>query len=98
MDSGSSVLILHKPFVSKNNFVVLKTSENQLSTMAGSFPTSHQVKMKLKLPWLDIMLHISTPFHLDLIWELGIWLDFQKKQNINKRIKKILDANLKEII
>ena len=64
MDSGASASIIHKSYVSKNNFITRKSSANQWSSMAGSFSTSHKAEITLKMPELDVTAHISAPFHL----------------------------------
>ena len=48
MDSITSAMIMHKSYVNKNNFITKKTSANQWSTMAGSFPTSHEAEITLQ--------------------------------------------------
>ena len=58
--------------------------------MAGSFSTSHEAEIMLKMPELNVTAHTSAPFHVttkknnhnlifgrDLLQELGIQLDFQ---------------------
>ena len=58
--------------------------------MAGSFSTSQEVEITLKMPEINVTAHISAPFHVttkktyydvifgrDLLRELGIQLDFQ---------------------
>ena len=58
--------------------------------MAGSFSTSNEAKIMLKMPELNVTAHISAPFHVttkksnynvifgrDLLQELRIQLDFQ---------------------
>ena len=58
--------------------------------MAGSFSTSHEAKITFKITELNVTDHISAPFHVttkksnynimfgaDLLWWLGIQLDFQ---------------------
>ena len=60
--------------------------------MAGSFSTSYEAEVKIKLPELNLTHHIFAPFHIiiqksnydvifdqDLPRELGINLDFQNK-------------------
>ena len=60
--------------------------------MAGSFLTSWEAEVKIKLPELNFTAHIFAPFHVtsqksnyhvifgwDLLQELGINLDFQNK-------------------
>ena len=88
MDSDASASIIHESYVIKN--ILRKTSANQWSTMAGSFSTSHEIKIKVKLPELNVMVHISATFHVTtrksnydvifgkvLLQGLGIQLDFQ---------------------
>ena len=68
--------------------------------MAGSFSTSCEVEVKLKLPELNVTAHIFAPFHVtnqksnydvifgqDLLQQLGINLDFQNNSVIWKEIK-----------
>ena len=82
--------IIHESYVSKNNFITRKSSANKWPTTAGSFSTSHEAKIMLKMPELNVTAHISAPFHVttkksncdvifgrDLRRELGILLDFQ---------------------
>ena len=58
--------------------------------MAGYFSTSREAEITLKIPEINVMAYISAPFHVtttknnyniifgrDLLWELGIQLDFQ---------------------
>ena len=60
--------------------------------MVGSFSTSHEANIELKLPELHVAARISSPFHVttqkcnynvifgrDLRHKLGIQLDFQNK-------------------
>ena len=97
MDSGASASIIHDSFVRTNKFNTRKTSANKWSTMAGSFSTSCEVEVKLKLPELNVTAHIFAPFHVtsqksnydvifgrDLLRELGINLDFQNNSFIWK--------------
>ena len=102
MDSDASASIIHESYVIKN--ILRKTSANQWSTMAGSFSTSHEIKIKVKLPELNVMVHISATFHVttrksnyDVIFGklqgLGIQLEFQNNiiewQDINLHMKPI---------
>ena len=100
MDSGASASIIHDSFVRTNKFNTRKTSANKWSTMAGSFLTSYEVEVKLKLPELNFTAHIIAPFHVtsqisnydaifgrDLLRELGINLDFQNNFVIWKETK-----------
>ena len=100
MDSGASASIIHDSFVRTNKFNTRKTSANKWSTMAGSFSTSYEVEVKLKLPELNFTAHIIAPFHVtsqksnydaifgrDLLRELGINLDFQNNFVIWKETK-----------
>ena len=64
MDSGASASIIHDSFVRTNKFNTRKTSANKWSTMAGSFSTSYEVEVKLKLPELNVTAHIIAPFHV----------------------------------
>ena len=50
MDSGTSASIIHKEFVRINKFNTKKTSANKWSMMAGSFATSCEAKVGIKLP------------------------------------------------
>ena len=90
MDSGASASIIHEDFVRINKFNTKKTSANRWATMAGSFLTSCEAEVGIKLPELNTTAHISAPFHVtdqrsnydvifgrDLLRELGISLDFQ---------------------
>ena len=85
MDSSESASIIHKLYVSINKF-----NSNKWSTMARSFLTSFEAKVKIKFPELNEISHILAPFHVmneksnynvifgrDLLQELGISLDFQ---------------------
>ena len=90
MDRGTRALIIHKSYVSENSFILRKMSVNQWSKLAGSFSTSREAEITLKMPELNVTAHISAPFHVttkksncdvifgrDLRRELGILLDFQ---------------------
>ena len=90
MDSGASTSIIHKSYVNKNNFITRRISANKLFTLAGSFSTSHEAEITLKIPELNVTAHISESlqvtteksnydvfFGRDLLRELGIPLDFQ---------------------
>ena len=68
--------------------------------MAGSFSTSHEAVISLKMPELNVTAHISAPFNVttkksnynvifdrNLLQEPGIQLDFQK--DINRPMKPI---------
>ena len=89
MGSGASALIIHESYVNKNNFITRKISANKWSTMAGSFSTSREAKITLKMPELNVTAQISTPFHVTtkksnynvifvsyLLREIGIQIDF----------------------
>ena len=69
---------------------MMKTSAIKWSTMAGSFCTSCEVEIISKTAEFNVTTQISAPFHVttkksnynvifgtDLLWELGIQLDFQ---------------------
>ena len=90
MDSGASASIIHDSFVHMNTLKTRNTSANKWFTMAGSFSTSSEAEVEIKLPESYFMPHIFTPFHIssqksdsdvifgqDLLWELGINLEFQ---------------------
>ena len=88
MDSGDSASIIHKSYISKNNFITKGTSTNKWSTMAGSFSMSHEAEITFKMPELNVTAHISVPVHMTTKksnynaifggdWELGIQLDYQ---------------------
>ena len=47
MDSSASASIIHDSFVPTNKFNTRKTSTYKLSTMAGSFPLSCEVEVKI---------------------------------------------------
>ena len=64
MVSGASASIIHDSFVHMNKFNTRKTSANKWSTMAGSFLTSCEAEVKIKLPELNVTLHIIAPFHV----------------------------------
>ena len=87
MDSGASASIINESYVCKNNFITRKTSANKWST--GSFLRHTRPKLRLKCQ-INVTAHISAPFHVktkkcvyevivgrNLLWELGIQLDFQ---------------------
>ena len=70
------------------------------STMAGSFCTSREAETTLKMSELNVMADTFAPFHItiktsnynvifgrDLLWKLGIQVDFQT--NINLPMKPI---------
>ena len=57
MDSGASALIIHDSYVSKNYFITRQTSANKWFTMAGSFSTSCEAKIALKMPCLIFLRH-----------------------------------------
>ena len=59
MANDASASIIHDSYV---NVI----SANQLFTMAGSVSTSRETKIKQKLPNLNVMAHISAPFHEQL--------------------------------
>ena len=90
MDGGASASIIHESHVNKNSFIMRKTSANKWSTIAGSFSTSREAEIGLKMPELNVTAHISASFHVttkknnydvilgrDLLRELGIQLDLQ---------------------
>ena len=67
-----------------------KITANKWSTMAGSFSTSREAKIMLKMPEPNVTAHISASFHVttkkcnynvinvrDLLRELGILFDCQ---------------------
>ena len=58
VDSSTSALIMHESYVNKNNFITMKTSTNKLSTMAGSFSTTREAGITLKMPEHDF----TAPF------------------------------------
>ena len=90
MNSGASASIIHDLVVRRNKFNTRKTSANNWSTIAGSFPTSCEAEVKVKLPELNFTAHTFPPIYVtsqksnynvingqDLLRELGINLDFQ---------------------
>ena len=90
LDSGVSVSIIHDSIVRTNKFNTRKTSASKWSMMAGSFSTSCEAEVKIKLPELNFTAHFFAPFHVtsqksnydvifgqDLLQGLGINLDFQ---------------------
>ena len=90
MNSGARALIIHKSYVNENNFITRKISANKWSTVAGSFATSREAKIKFKMSELNVTAHISAPFHMttkkskykaifcrDFLWEVEIQQDFQ---------------------
>ena len=64
MDSGASASIIHDQFVRTSKINTRKTSANKWSTMAGSFSTSCEVEVKLKLPELNVTAHIFAKFYV----------------------------------
>ena len=90
MDICTSASIIRKDFLRINKFSTKKTSTNKLSLMAGSFLTSCEAEVGIKLPELNTTNHISASFHVtdqkrnydaifgrDILRELGIRLGFQ---------------------
>ena len=91
LDSGASASIVHERYVRNNNYSLRKTTKNTWSTMAGSFATSYETEINLKLPELYHTAHISVPCHVtkqnsnydiifgrDILRELKIILDFNQ--------------------
>ena len=87
MDSGASASIIHDSFIHTNKYDTRKTF-----TMAGSFSTLCEAKVKPKLPELNFTAHIFALFHLtsqksrysvifdrDLLQELKTKIIFTKK-------------------
>ena len=64
MDSGANALIIHKSYVSKNNFFIWKNYAKEWFTMAVSFSTSREAKITFKTPELNVTAHVSAPFHV----------------------------------
>ena len=64
MDSGTSASIIHDSFVRTNKFNTRNTSANKWSTMAGSYSTSCEAEVKIKLPELYFTAHIFAPVHI----------------------------------
>ena len=94
LDSGASASIIHKDFVSKENYVKCKNVQ-QWTMMAGTFKTTRTAYVTLKLPELNHTAEISANFHVtkqkstyDIIFgrkllkELGIILDFNQMVTI----------------
>ena len=63
-DSGASASIIHESYISENNFITRKTSAHKWSTMVGSFSTSREAKITLKMAGINATAHISAPFHV----------------------------------
>ena len=79
--------------------------------MANSFLISCEVEIKMKHPKLNVTDHIFAPFHitnqksnknlkfgLNLLWEHGIYLDFQNNYaswKENKKPMKSIDCEMK---
>ena len=89
LDSGASASIISEKYVRKKNYYLEKTTSNTWSTMAGSFATSYETEVQLKLPELYHTAHITATFHVtkqignydlifgrDLLRELNIVLNF----------------------
>ena len=89
MDSGASGSIIDDSFVLINKFNARKTSANKWSTMAGLILILCEAEVNIKLPKLNVTVHVFAPFHVttqksnydvifdqDLLWKLGINLDF----------------------
>ena len=76
MDSGASASIIHESFESKNNFITRKPSMNKWSTMDGSFSTSREAEIALKMPELNVTAHISAPFHVTTKKVCNFWYIF----------------------
>ena len=89
LDSGASASIISEKHVRNKNYYLDKTKSNTWSTMAGSFATSYETEIQLKLPELFHTAHITAPFHVtkrmhnydiifgrDLLRELNIVLNF----------------------
>ena len=57
IDIGASPSIIHK-------FKTKKTSAHTWSTMSGSFLTSCEAEIKIKLPELNFSAEIFVPFHI----------------------------------
>ena len=100
MDSSASASIIHDSHICANKFNTRNASANKWSTMAGSLLTLCKAEVKIKLPVLNFAAHIFAPFHVtsqksnydvifgrDLLWELGINLDFQNNFIIWKETK-----------
>ena len=64
LDSGASASIISENCVRTKNYYLRKTLSNTWSTMAGSFATSYETEVNLKLPELFHTAHISVPFHV----------------------------------
>ena len=110
LDSGASASIIHKDFVSKENYVKSKDVQ-QWTTMAGTFKTTRTAHVTLKLPELNHTAEISANFHVTnqkstyniifgrkLLKDLGIILDFSQMVTIWNDVTipmKDVDANLK---
>ena len=90
MDSGESASIMYNSFERTNKFNTRNTSANKWSKMAGSFLTSCEAEVRIKLPELNFTAHIFAPFHVtsqksnyivifgrNLLQELGINLEKQ---------------------
>ena len=58
MDGGASASIIHVSFVRTYKFSSRKTSANKWFAMVGSFSTSCEAEVKIKLPQLNLMAHI----------------------------------------
>ena len=84
MDSSANASIIHESYVNKNNMITWKISANKWFTMAGSFSTSREAEITLKMPELNVTANISAPLHVttkksnhnvifgrDLLRELG---------------------------
>ena len=90
MDKDTIASTKNASYVNINNFIAKETSTNQWSAMAGSFSTSRETEITLKLSELIVTARISAPFYVitkkfnyniifgrDKLWKLGIQLDFQ---------------------
>ena len=90
IDRGDGALIIQESYIIKNNFIIRNTSASKWFTMAGTFSTSQEAEIRLKMPKLNVTAHISAPFHVtskksnyhvifgrDLLQELGTQLDIQ---------------------